>query len=198
MNRPARPRLDRPPVYTNARFFDLETCRRVRAAMAAGAAEAAAVLTDGIAEDETVRLARLVDVDAAVLADVEARLDDERSAVAGTTRFSLGVREGASFIRYSPGGFYLPHVDRAEDREWPDAAHRRVSVVVFLNDDFTGGALHLIDAGTVVTPRAGLLVAFDAALLHEVEPVRNGTREVVVDWFLDGPAEGPTGPASSR
>ena len=34
-----------------------------------------------------------------------------------------------------------------------------------------------------ITPREGLLVAFDAARLHEVRPVAGGTRDVIVDWF---------------
>ena len=35
----------------------------------------------------------------------------------------------------------------------------------------------------VITPRAGLLVAFPATVLHEVAPVLSGTRDVIVDWF---------------
>ena len=34
-----------------------------------------------------------------------------------------------------------------------------------------------------ITPREGLLVAFDAARLHEVRPVAGGIRDVIVDWF---------------
>jgi hypothetical protein len=28
-----------------------------------------------------------------------------------------------------------------------------------------------------------MLVAFDAGMLHEVLPVREGTRDVIVDWY---------------
>ena len=55
--------------------------------------------------------------------------------------------------------------------------------MVFLNGDFRGGELALIDARVDIVPREGLLVAFDAGTLHEVLPVGDGTRDVIVDWF---------------
>jgi predicted 2-oxoglutarate/Fe(II)-dependent dioxygenase YbiX len=36
-----------------------------------------------------------------------------------------------------------------------------------------------------IVPRRGSLVAFPSTMLHEVLPVRVGTRDVIVDWFYE-------------
>src|SRR5690349_20318560 len=169
-------------------FFDDQACCRIRHAMDRGAMEAAEVLVDGGSVDAAVRRTSDVEVDARTLAFVERAFDDVRPRVAAFHGVTLSTREGAGFLRYPTGGFYRPHHDRAHVAEWSAAARRRITIVVFLNDDFDGGELCLLhdDAEpVVVTPRAGTLVAFDAATVHEVRPVGNGTRDTVVDWYLD-------------
>jgi predicted 2-oxoglutarate/Fe(II)-dependent dioxygenase YbiX len=151
--------------------------------MDGGVVEPAEILDAGITIDEDVRRAATIVVDEAILGEVESRLDAERDGIARFFGRPLTDREGASFLRYQPGGFYLPHVDRAELDAWPDAARRQIALVVFLNSGITGGALHIISTGTTIDPQEGRLVAFDAGLPHEVLPVVNGTRDVVVDWF---------------
>ena len=156
-----------------------------------GEVEPAETLDGDIGVDDTVRRVATVDVDPATQADIEARLDAAREAIGRHFHMTIGEREGVNFLRYGVGGFYLPHVDRADVPAWPAAAKRRIAVVLFLNtstavpgpDEFTGGELHVIDARVDIEPRAGRLAAFDAGLLHEVLPVRRGTRDVVVDWF---------------
>jgi predicted 2-oxoglutarate/Fe(II)-dependent dioxygenase YbiX len=155
-----------------------------------GTPEDAEILHDTIERHDEVRRAVSIEVAPAVVADVEQRLDAIRDAVAAAHDMALGGREGAGFVRYAEGGFYRPHRDRAEVPSWPDAAHRCVAVVLFLNQDFGGGMLRLFsDGGTIeVQPEEGLLVAFRADLLHEVTEVRGGTRDAVVDWFYDSGA----------
>jgi predicted 2-oxoglutarate/Fe(II)-dependent dioxygenase YbiX len=188
-----------PPEPTLIRdFLDPAACREVRAAMDRGAADAAEVLADGVALDGEARRAASIDIDPCTLAAVEARLDEVRDALAARFGVELHGREGAGFIRYSDGGFYRPHRDRGGDAGWPAAARRRIAVVVFLNSaaadgpgDFRGGDLVIYAESPDdesrdsirITPRAGLLVAFDAARLHEVRPVAGGVRDVIVDWF---------------
>jgi len=180
-------------------FLDGATCREVRTAMNRGLVETAEILESGIVLDEEARRATSIDVDACTLAAVEQRLDAIRDELSARCGIPLSGREGAGFIRYSDGGFYGPHRDRGDDDEWPAAAERRIAVVVFLNSarddlqrgDFVGGELMIYpdapsdrgDAPLRVLPLAGMLVAFDAARLHEVRPVAQGIRDVVVDWF---------------
>ena len=180
-------------------FLDPATCREVRTAMDRGIAEAAEVLSVGIALDESARRATSIDVDAGTLRMVEERLETSRDVLSARCGMVLGAREGTGFLRYAEGGFYGPHRDQGRNAEWPAASQRRLSLVVFLNsarDDpqgggFVGGELVIYrgsppvgaDDPIRVTPRAGLLVAFDATRVHEVRTVTRGVRDVVVDWF---------------
>jgi len=182
-------------------FLDPGACREVQAAMNRGIVEAAEVINEGIALDENARRAASIDVDAGTLRAVEEHLESSRDVLSARCGMRLGSREGSGFLRYAPGGFYGPHRDQGYDAEWPAAAERRLAVVVFLNSaeddrqagEFAGGELVIYpDSPQIggehpirVTPRAGLLVAFDAARLHEVRPVTKGVRDVIVDWFYD-------------
>jgi len=183
-------------VFTAADVADVETCERVRSAMDAGAHEPAEVLLDTIDVEREQRHAIEVDVPDDVIALVDACLDANRDAIASFFRLSLERREGAGFLRYEAGGFYGPHVDRADLPSWPDAARRALTIVLFLNSsceidsagDFTGGRLRLFPNGigaeaVDIVPRRGTLVAFPACITHEVTPVQGGTRDAVVDWY---------------
>jgi len=170
-------------IFVDLRFLDRETCRRIRTAMDLGTKEPAEVLHDAAAADRRARDATIIEVDSATLVEVEAALDTRREAISALFGVTLAEREGTAFLRYTTGGFYGPHRDRASLSSWPDAARRRVAVVGFLSE-CSGGTLRLLDGEPRnVDPREGCLVAFDAALLHEVLPVRAGVRDVIVDWF---------------
>ena len=110
--------------------------------------------------------------------------------VAGHFAMALTQSEVPHFVRYEPGGFYRPHRDIYVDLVLPEPlASRRVSVVVFLNDDFAGGVLRLCshEAGAFesrnaidVASEPGLLVAFRADTWHEVTPITHGVRSTIV------------------
>ena len=164
------------------------------AAMDRGAPEPAEVLEDTIEHQNHVRRTLSLEVDQETLERVEGRLDSARAQLEAASGLALGVREGTSFLRYLPGGFYLPHQDRGELPAWPGAARRQLSVVLFLNsakeggdaDSFSGGVLRLYPDGVEpidVVPVQGTLVAFPSTMLHEVTRVGDAVRDVVVDWF---------------
>jgi predicted 2-oxoglutarate/Fe(II)-dependent dioxygenase YbiX len=185
------PSLSSPPIAIIPHFLDPALCCLVQTAMDRGGVEPAEILEDGPALDREARRASMIEVDPATLAAVEARFDAARDDLSARCGVPLGRREGAGFVRYSHGGFYRPHRDRADDADWPGAAQRRIAVVVFLNAGFEGGELVIYpetpydDTPIRVTRRLGSLVAFDAALLHEVRPVAGGVRDVIVDWFYE-------------
>jgi predicted 2-oxoglutarate/Fe(II)-dependent dioxygenase YbiX len=184
--------MHRPVFFLNG-FLDAAACRRIRQAMDRGVVETAEVLHGGFAEHLDVRRAHDIEVEPAVLREVERRLDGQRHALDEFFEVTLAEREGPSFLRYTDGGFYKPHHDRAIVPEWPGAARRLVAVVVFLNSsrardergEFSGGDLQLfVDTQPVdIHPLQGLLVAFPADVLHQVTVVREGTRDTIVDWF---------------
>lgn len=180
-------------VFTAPAFLDPFTCRRIRRAMDRGTVEPAEVLDGEIQPQEGVRRASHIEVPSDLLADVERLLDTQRDVIGRFFGLALSEREGPSFLRYPEGGFYRPHRDRGASPAWPGAARRQVAVVVFLNSSrdvsrhggFAGGALQLyLDAEPMdVHPAEGLLAAFPADVLHQVSPVREGSRDTIVDWY---------------
>ena len=174
--------------------MDAATCNRVCMAMDAGVAESAEVLEEDFTAQDDVRRAVHIEVPPPILDLVEMHLDRQREAIAQFFGLPLARREGASLLRYEAGGFYRPHVDRAWIEAWPPAAHRQVTVVLFLNGcreaeadgTFSGGALRLFQGRqrpTDIHPRRGMLVGFPSTALHEVRPVMSGCRDTIVDWF---------------
>ena len=160
----------------------------------------AEVLDSEIVVDDSVRRVSDVEVDPSTLAAVERKLERARAAIEAYHGLPIVGREGPSFLRYGPGGFYRRHCDQAAEAAWPDAVRRQVSVVIFLNssrsapepNEFSGGELVMfpeqlpnVTAGEPIeiVPLEGSLVAFRAATAHEVRPVSAGVRDVIVDWF---------------
>jgi predicted 2-oxoglutarate/Fe(II)-dependent dioxygenase YbiX len=180
-------------MFRQPGFLTRDECLVVRQAMDDGTVEEAEVLKDGIHHRPLVRNASLVEPGEPVIELVESRLERCRDLIGNALRQALGDREGAGFIRYPSGGFYRAHRDRGTNAQWPDAARRAASVVIFLNSarhgaqegEFDGGLLKLfLPEGDVdVRPEAGLLVAFPSDLPHEVTEVHGGLRDTIVDWF---------------
>jgi predicted 2-oxoglutarate/Fe(II)-dependent dioxygenase YbiX len=181
-------------IFIAADVLDATACRRVQAAMDAGTGEEAEVLADEIELQEDVRRATLIDVADAVLEMVEATLDSLRAPIAQFYDVVLQSREGTGFLRYETGGFYKPHVDRADVPSWPQTARRQITIVLFLESSrhvdpsggFSGGVLRLFpeDSEPIeIVPRVGTLVAFPASMPHEVTRITSGRRDTVVDWF---------------
>jgi hypothetical protein len=100
--------------------------------------------------------------------------------------------EPLQILHYGAGGHYIPHVDAEtlyKDEGgldmWEKTLDRDLSVVYFLNDDFTGGQLFFPELDLTVEPAAGTLVCFpsDHNYIHGVQPVISGHRYTVVTWM---------------
>ena len=107
--------------------------------------------------------------------------------------------DGPKFCSYPAGGYFRAHRDRSQDARDPAYVRRRtLSFSCVLNDHHSAGGLPTFDGGTLVLyvpdsngsvaavnlrPSAGLVVAFRAGLMHEVRPVRTGTRFAIVAWL---------------
>ena len=105
------------------------------------------------------------------------------------------------FLGYVPGDFYRRHRDISVDEGAPaPMKKRKVSVIIFLNpegneeveDSYNGGSLtfygllsdpRLKNRGFPLNGRPGMLVAFGADVIHEVQAVTRGERYSVVTWF---------------
>lgn len=93
-------------------------------------------------------------------------------------------------LRYAKGGRYDPHADaenwqrNAPEPYWLRVHDRDISLLLYLNADFTGGKLNFPRQNLKLTPKPGLLVAFPShhGYQHGAEPTEDGLRYVIVSW----------------
>ena len=98
--------------------------------------------------------------------------------------------EKPDMLWYEPGGQYKAHIDgemwkkTEEGGHWKRILDRDISILLYLNGDFTGGALSFPDYKLKIQPKPGLLVAFPSGhhYLHRAEPVESGHRLAIVSW----------------
>jgi hypothetical protein len=88
---------------------------------------------------------------------------------------ALGVNERFRFYRYDPGQAFRWHRDGSFQR--PDGQRSRLTFMVYLNDDFTGGGTRFERA--VIQPQKGMALFFVHHLLHEGAAVRSGRKYVM-------------------
>lgn len=119
--------------------------------------------------------------------------------VEALTRIAPDRYEALQVVRYRPGGFYRPHYDacieapeKCTRMNHPFRAQRYITVLVYLNDDFTGGETHFPKVPFTTRPRKGLAVLFyncDADgvhledALHGGNPVQTGEKWICNKWI---------------
>lgn len=151
--------------------------------------------TDGVAwsVNKEIRDTQEVDLPAPIAEKLVSLVD---ASVIGFINpfYSVKVRdaEAPHILHYGTGGHYTAHVDAEtlykDDAGldlWEKSLDRDLSVVIFLNEDFTGGELVFPALDLVVRPEAGLLVCFpsDHNYIHGVNPVTSGHRYTLVTWL---------------
>jgi prolyl 4-hydroxylase len=100
------------------------------------------------------------------------------------------------FTRYSQGQQYIPHWDyfnniHADTHVTPD---RRATVIIYLNDSFTGGHTAFPNLNITVRPQAGSALFFrydydstvKSLTLHSGEPVVKGVKYIATAWIRHG------------
>lgn len=110
------------------------------------------------------------------------------AALAGNPVFAASVMPRrfapARFARYVPGMAFGTHMD--SPLMGPDHMRADVSVTIFLSEpeDYDGGELVMETTGGEAAYKlaAGSAVTYPTTMLHRVEPVTRGTREVAVTW----------------
>ncbi len=149
--------------------------------------------TDAFVVAEEVRRAWEVDVPDEVYDALVDLVDSVRPALEAWCGQPLEPCDAVAVLHYPPGAFYRTHRDVNTAVVDPGVARRVVSVVLFATsagDAFDGGTLRLFPSGEDetlppldVVPRAGRLVAFPSAVLHEVTPVERGDRIAIAAWL---------------
>lgn len=196
-------------VHRLAGFLDAPTCAAVRKEMRSPWLEEPGCVLDQHNDsqpivDEAVRKVTEVTVSAATQAFVRACIDGVAPRIG--ERFGIAsprTRFDPKFVLYRPGDYIVFHRDKDDSaNDPPFVQERRISIVIFLNDasadpapaTFGGGALRFLahDLHPVaenerrvltLTPKEGLLVAFDPRVKHEVRAVTRGERFTIVTWL---------------
>ncbi|HEX2691488.1 MAG TPA: 2OG-Fe(II) oxygenase [Kofleriaceae bacterium] len=92
-------------------------------------------------------------------------------------RRAVGVNERFRCYRYEPEQRFAPHYDGAYTRS--PVERSELTLMVYLNDEFTGGRTAFHDFDVEVAPRTGIALLFQHRLLHEGCIVRSGVKYVL-------------------
>ena len=183
-------------VFVDRHALDAASCASLAAEACAAQAARAMIYTGAdFALNEQSRRTAIAEVGTDSRAVIESLLQRITPRLEAHFHLSLRAHQPTEFLVYRPGDFFEIHEDGGTTAD-PDSPQlvkdRRISVVLFLNADFTGGALTiynlLADArarafGFPLQPEPGLLVAFRSETPHEVTPVASGERVSVVTFF---------------
>lgn len=95
--------------------------------------------------------------------------------------------EPVQFLSYPVGGHYIEHNDceNFENGQWVKIAPRDISILFYLNENYTGGELEFTQLGLKIKPKTGMMIAFPSykEFSHKVHPVTSGTRYSLVTWL---------------
>lgn len=140
---------------------------------------------DGEGIDEAVRNNERIMWDDA--AEAEALLEALRERLEATGQhlpaaFRGGALVGANprlrLYRYQPGQRHGAHWDSEVELEG-GAVRSRLTLVVYLNDDFTGGQTRFPELDATVSAKPGRALLFQHRLLHEACVVERGSKYVL-------------------
>lgn len=92
-------------------------------------------------------------------------------------RHPVGVNERFRCYRYEPGQRFAPHTDGCFRRSADEQSE--LTLMVYLNDDFTGGATAFFAPSASVQPRTGMALLFQHRLEHEGSVVHAGVKYVL-------------------
>jgi Rps23 Pro-64 3,4-dihydroxylase Tpa1-like proline 4-hydroxylase len=87
--------------------------------------------------------------------------------------------ESFTLVRYTKGQFFSEHSDGGE------GFSRKLSIVIYLNDDYEGGEIYFRNLNLTMKPRTNSLVIFPSTeeFVHEAKPVLSGTKYVITSFW---------------
>jgi predicted 2-oxoglutarate/Fe(II)-dependent dioxygenase YbiX len=105
-------------------------------------------------------------------------------ANANAWNFNITCANQCDYLKYNVDGHYQAHVDTFINPN--DKECRKLTVLVFLNEDFEGGKFFLQNGHEKIYPPQGVgtCLVFPSFMLHGVEPVTKGIRRSIVTWLV--------------
>lgn len=98
------------------------------------------------------------------------------------------VEQRTACMRYSEGEYFGLHTDSPFVAQ--DGACTKLSLVLYLNDDYSGGETFFPDLALEVNPEVGKVLLFPPNLHHMSKPIYRGTKYIVRSEVLYRPFSG--------
>ena len=105
--------------------------------------------------------------------------------------FEVDAAESMQIGKYSKGCFYDYHADGdgvtvydSPENKWLNNKTRKLSMSIFLNDNYEGGEFKFLGDNKDGITGKGTVIVFPSYMTHCVEEVTKGTRYSLVVWFL--------------
>ena len=89
----------------------------------------------------------------------------------------IGLNDRFYFSRCKYGQQFKPHIDGPFRRS--ETEKSKITLLIYLNEDFEGGATTLVLEGEDVIPKEGMLFLFEHKIMHCGRPVTEGTKYVL-------------------
>jgi predicted 2-oxoglutarate/Fe(II)-dependent dioxygenase YbiX len=185
-----RPRLSHhaEPDYTFWHFPDamtLDSCKKLIDSLEAQAQGEEAGIGEGVSGIVDKEIRDVKKVNLPVYRGIGATMAGMgMSANIQSWKFNITHANQCDYLKYDVDGHYHAHVDTFMK---PDQVEcRKLTVLMFLNDDFEGGKLFLQNGYEKTYPpqTAGSCLVFPSFMMHGVEPVTKGIRRSIVTWMV--------------
>uniref|UniRef100_A0A6C0B6M3 Fe2OG dioxygenase domain-containing protein n=1 Tax=viral metagenome TaxID=1070528 RepID=A0A6C0B6M3_9ZZZZ len=123
--------------------------------------------------------------------------------VCAINNYSIENAEDLQVVKYGPGGFYNPHHDSTGDDNKESheflklGGHRIATMLIYLNDDFEGGATRFVNlAKDIKPPKHGSILFYPLdkynnkchpKALHAGLPLSSGQKYIANVWIRQKP-----------
>jgi predicted 2-oxoglutarate/Fe(II)-dependent dioxygenase YbiX len=125
-----------------------------------------------------------------VAAKLSGRLNSEMAKLGWVAFCAPELSATLRCYHYRPGDRVEPHYDATEQVN--DGSWSALTLVVYLNDGFGGGATGFPELGVKVTAAPGCGVLFKQSLLHEGQPVTAGNKYIAITYAATSDSDSGT------
>lgn len=165
--------LTKPLAWTVEAALAPDRCQAYIERFHASVPEQAPVIVEsGVAVDLAVRNNTRVMWDAA--AEADALVELVRPPATWKDQRLVGGNPRLRIYRYEPSQHHSTHWDTVV--ELADGVASRLTLVFYLNDDFTGGETDFPELKKTITPKRGTALLFQHRVLHSANGVTSGVK----------------------
>jgi predicted 2-oxoglutarate/Fe(II)-dependent dioxygenase YbiX len=129
--------------------------------------------------NKKIRDVKVADMSVLFYQELDSVIDPHIKKYAKDNGIEISKNTAYIVTRYSEGQFFAEHTDSTV--EFP----RKVSAILYLNDNYEGGTLTFTKFNKTFKPKTGSLFIFpsDEKFSHSADPVTNGIKYVIVGFW---------------